>query len=163
MRRRQLSIIAGGCAVLALAFTMWSWRGDDDSAGVIDQYLAAWNRHDAVGAASYLSPDVVYFDASVGTSLKGRDGVRENFIQTFMSAVPDSKWELIEKPLAQGKMVFFRWRFSGTNTGEWQNGTPPTGKAFSFEGHSSAEVVNGQIVREVDYYDPAAIFGPALK
>jgi len=161
MRRRQLFIIAGGCVALALALLFWSWRGSSDPAQVIDQYLAAWNRHDAVSAASYLSPDVVYFDAAVGSLLKGRDGVKENVIEQFIFAVPDSRWELTETPLVEGKMVFFRWRFSGTNTGGWQNGTPPTGRAFSFEGQSSAEVVNGQIVREVDYYDPAAIFGPA--
>ncbi|TGP39605.1 hypothetical protein EN873_46485, partial [bacterium M00.F.Ca.ET.230.01.1.1] len=40
---------------------------------VIEAYLAAWNAHDSAKAAGYFAEDVTYYDASVGTPVKGKE------------------------------------------------------------------------------------------
>jgi steroid delta-isomerase-like uncharacterized protein len=163
MRRRQVIVIAGVFIVAAVlaAGVSFAVRSSPSPALVIDAYIAAWNRQDAAGAAAYLAEDVVYFDASVGASVEGRQAVREQVIDNFMAAVPDGKWELTAPPFVQGDKASFQWRFTGTNTGEWGNGTPPSGVLVDVEGHTSSEIVDGKIVREADYYDPAAFFDGA--
>jgi uncharacterized protein (TIGR02246 family) len=103
---------------------------------VADGYLAAWNAHDAARAASFFTDSVVYLDAYAGTPLVGRDNVRKNLIQPYMTIAPDCKWvrdgDAVVSPA--GDAVAFQWTYSGTNTGPWPDATKTTGKAFSFRG-----------------------------
>ena len=52
--------------------------------------LAAWNAHDSAKAASYFADDVVYYDASVGAPVVGRDAAKTGVIDNFLNAVPDA-------------------------------------------------------------------------
>lgn len=123
----------------------------DDPAAGMRAYLAAWNSHDAEKAASFLDENIVYYDASVGSAQNGREAAKKNVIESFMNAVPNSKWEPVDDPVVQGNTVAFEWKYSGTNTGDWSDGTKATGKNFNFTGMSVFRFKGKKIVYQGDY------------
>lgn len=157
MHRRQFFALAG-CGTLALGFGTTARSDERSAAGVIERYLAAWNLHDSQQVAMFLDKDVFYFDASVGTLLYGRQAAIDGIVENFMNAAPDCRWELTSPPFAQGEQVSFWWNFSGTNTGAWADGTPPTGRSFAFSGRSFAKICNDRICYQADYYDASELY-----
>jgi len=156
MQRRQFCAVAGALALAAAARTQ-SVAGESADA-VVKAYVAAWNEHDSAKAAGYFADKVVYYDASVGTPLEGKDAAKTGVIDNFLNAVPDAKWEMKGEPVIQGERVAFEWEFSGTNTGAWGDGTKPTGKHFAFTGASVFSVKDGKIVTQSDYYDALGFY-----
>jgi steroid delta-isomerase-like uncharacterized protein len=124
----------------------------------VDAYVAAWNAHDAAGAAGYFTDDVEYYDASVGEPQQGRDAARTNVIEAFLNAAPDAKWERTGEPVESADAVAFEWVFSGTNTGACGDGTAATGKPFSFHGLSLSRLEDGKIAYQGDYYDALGFY-----
>lgn len=143
---RNISLIAL-FAIAGLA------QAANDSKAVIDGYMAAWNAHDAEKASTFFAEDGVYFDVTVGTPQQGRVAARDNVIKVFLTAVPDAKWEMTSKPIANKHGIAFQWKFSGTNTGAWGPETPATNKPLSFEGVSFVRISDGKITYQGDYYD----------
>jgi steroid delta-isomerase-like uncharacterized protein len=129
-----------------------------DNVKVVDGYVAAWNAHDSAAAAAFFTDDVEYLDASVGTPQAGRDAARDNVIEAFLTAVPDAKWVVIGEPVAAGDSVSFEWEFSGTNTGDWSDGTKATGKPFAIKGVSMFRLKDGKIAYQADYYDALGFY-----
>lgn len=129
-----------------------------DALQVVDDYVSAWNAHNSTAAASYFADDVQYYDASVGAPQVGRDAARVNVIEAFLNAAPDATWKRLGSPVVQGDSVAFEWVFSGTNTGVWSDGTPATGKAFSFHGLSLFRLKDDKIVYQGDYYDALGFY-----
>jgi steroid delta-isomerase-like uncharacterized protein len=125
-----------------------------DPVAVVDGYMAAWNAHDAVKAASFMTDDVVYYDASVGVPQVSRDSALKNVIQAFMTAAPDAQWVRDTTPPIVGKeSVAFQWAFSGRHTGPFPDGTKATGKQFTFSGATLIRLRGDKIVYQGDYYD----------
>jgi steroid delta-isomerase-like uncharacterized protein len=153
MRRRLLLLSVLGFSLLAPAV---AWA--QDAASVVKDYLAAWNAYDIDKAASYFADDVVYYDASVGTPVEGKADATAKVVASFINAVPDLKWEMLGDPIVEGEMVAFQWRFSGTNTGAWGDGTEPANKPFMFVGASVFRVANGKIASQSDYYDALGFY-----
>ncbi|MBO3277739.1 ester cyclase [Pseudomonas schmalbachii] len=125
----------------------------DSPKQIVDDYMAAWNAHDADKAAGYLADDAEYFDVTVGTPQKGREAARDNVIKVFVGAVPDLKWKMTGEPIVGEDGISFQWNFSGTNTGDWDPKTPATNKPLSFDGVSFIKIKDGKIVYQGDYYD----------
>ena len=130
----------------------------DDHLADMKDYLAAWNEHDAVKAANFLAEDVVYFDASVGKPINGRIEAKKNVIEAFMNAVPDLKWGPVGEPLVNNDTVAFEWEFSGTNTGDWSDGTKASNKTFSINGMSIFRFNGNKIKYQGDYYDALSFY-----
>lgn len=82
--RRQL---LGAMAMLAVLPALPA-RADDSAAAVVAGYLAAWNAHDSAAAAEFFANDVVYYDASVGTPLTGREAAKTGVIDTSSRRLP---------------------------------------------------------------------------
>jgi steroid delta-isomerase-like uncharacterized protein len=155
MHRRQfLSTAAAAAALLAVSPAL----ADDSAAWIVKDYVAAWNAHDSARAASYFADNVTYYDASVGKPVEGRDAAKAGVIDNFLNAVPDAVWTIKGEPVAEGDRVSFEWEFSGTNTGDWGDGTKATGKKFSFAGASMFSVADGKIVTQSDYYDALGFY-----
>lgn len=150
----SLAIITSLFLALLLAAPIRAAEG----ASVVEAYMAAWNAHDAQKAASYFADNVQYYDASVGTPQVGRDAARTNVIEAFLNAAPDAKWEMTGTPVVEANAVAFEWVFSGTNTGDWADGTAATGKTFSFHGLSLFRLEDGKIVYQGDYYDALGFY-----
>jgi steroid delta-isomerase-like uncharacterized protein len=128
------------------------------SVAMVDRYIAAWNAHDAAKAASFMTDDVEYYDASTPALQKGRANAQQNVIQAFMTAVPDCGWRRTGAPVVGKEGVAFQWTFSGTNTGPWSDGTKATGKRFSINGLTLIRIREGKIAYEGDYYDAYGFF-----
>lgn len=154
--------ISASSAVRAMALpvaVMWgigAWA--QDAVAVVDGYMAAWNAHDSAAAAEFLADGVVYYDASVGTPVEGRDAAKTQVIDAFINAAPDAVWTRDGDPVVSGNAVAFEWTFGGTNTGDWADGTKATAKAFSFHGMSLFRVEGGKIVQQSDYYDALGFY-----
>jgi steroid delta-isomerase-like uncharacterized protein len=155
MHRRQFLTSASVAAAVFIAAPAFA---QDGSQAVVDAYLAAWNAHDSAKAASYFADDVTYYDASVGTPVKGKEEAKTNVIDNFLNAAPDAVWKMKGEPVVQGDHVSFEWEFSGTNSGDWGDGTKATGKTFSFAGASMFTVKDGKIAAQSDYYDALGFY-----
>jgi steroid delta-isomerase-like uncharacterized protein len=129
-----------------------------DALAVVDSYLAAWNAHDSAAAADHMADAVTYYDASVGKPVNGRDAAKTQVIDAFLNAAPDAVWTRSVDPIVSGASVAFEWTFSGTNTGDWADGTKATGKPFSFRGASVFRVEGDKIAYQADYYDALGFF-----
>jgi steroid delta-isomerase-like uncharacterized protein len=125
---------------------------------VVKSYLAAWNAHDIDNAVGYFAEDVVYYDASVGEPVEGKAAATTDVVASFINAVPDLKWEMLGDAIAQGDMVAFQWRFTGTNTGAWADGTEPANKPFTLLGASVFSLKDGLIKTQSDYYDALGFY-----
>lgn len=125
-----------------------------DAMAVVEGYLNSLNAHDPVLAASYLTADVVYFDASVGENQVSRDAVQKNVIEAFFTAVPDCQWTRdTSRPVITPDGIAYQWTVSGTNTGPFADGTKPTGRHFSFKGASIVRLQGDKVAYEGVYYD----------
>jgi steroid delta-isomerase-like uncharacterized protein len=155
MHRRQFLTTA---AIAATLFATAPSLAADTAQSVVEAYLAAWNAHDSAKAAGYFADNVVYYDASVGTPVEGKDAAKKTVIDNFLKAVPDAVWTMKGAPVVEGDRVSFEWEFPGTNTGAWADGTAATGKKFSFTGASMFSVKDGKIATQSDYYDALGFY-----
>ena len=121
---------------------------------VVDQYMAGWNAHDAARAASLMTDDVIYYDATVGVPQVSRDSAQKNVIQAFMTAAPDCSWlRDSTPPIVGAEGIAFTWTFSGTNTGPFADGSKATGRRFTFKGATLIRLKGDKIAYQGDYYD----------
>jgi steroid delta-isomerase-like uncharacterized protein len=157
MLRRHF-LVTVGTAALALGSASQASFAADSADAVVQAYLAAWNAHDSAKAAGFFADNVVYYDASVGKPIEGRDAAKTGVIDNFLTAVPDAVWTMKGEPVVQGDRVAFEWEFAGTNTGPWGDGPAATGKHFSFTGASVFSIKDGKIVAQSDYYDALGFY-----
>lgn len=157
MRRRSL-IAAASAFGLSAVLLVGTAVAADDTRSVLDGYLAAWNAHDSAKAAEFFADDVVYYDASVGTPVEGKQAAKVGVIDNFLNAAPDAAWVIRGEPVVSDGKVAFEWEFSGTNTGAWGDGTPATNKPFKFTGASVMQIENGKIKLQSDYYDALGFY-----
>lgn len=158
MQRRGFLRVLQVAAVMGTLLPGTAALAGDSAQSVVEAYLAAWNAHDSAAAAALFADDVVYYDASVGTPVTGRDAAKSGVIDNFLGAVPDAAWNIKGTPVAADGKVAFEWVFSGTNTGAWADGTAATNKAFSFPGASVFVVQDGKITSQSDYYDALGFY-----
>jgi steroid delta-isomerase-like uncharacterized protein len=151
MTSRIHSLLFGLLLVL-ISHTSFA-AGQNDTLGVIHDYMEAWNAHDADAAAEYFADNVEFLDASVGTPQVGRENAKAQVIQVFMQAVPDLKWKMLGEPIVNGESIAFEWEFNGNNTGPWSAETPATKRPLSFKGVSFIRLKDGKILTQHDYYD----------
>ncbi len=152
------TILAAAASLAAVMLVPVAFADEVANVDVVQSYLAAWNAHSVDNAAGYFADDVVYYDASVGTPVEGKADATTGVVASFINAVPDLKWEMVGDPIAEGDMVAFQWRFSGTNTGAWGDGTEAANKPFSFVGASVFSVKDGLIKTQSDYYDALGFY-----
>lgn len=154
MLRRQMLAIATALVVGSSLPVMAS-----DAAGdIVKAYVAAWNAHDIDKAGSYFADDVTYYDASVGVPVEGKADATTKVVASFINAAPDCKWEMVGEPIVDGDMVAFQWKFTGTNTAAWGDGTAAANKSFTFVGASVFSVKDGLIKTQSDYYDALGFY-----
>lgn len=118
-------------------------------AGFVDEYLAAWNAHDADRLVACMTPDVVYDDVAWPTQMRGHDDVRA-FVASAWRATPDLAFEIVEGPYVHPDRpkAAFHWRGTGTMTGPLDPpGLAPTGRSFVIEGADFHEYRDGRLAR----------------
>jgi steroid delta-isomerase-like uncharacterized protein len=137
-----------------------AWAGEAETVKLVEDYMAAWNAHDAAKAAAFFAPDGEFFDAAVGKPQTGPADIQANVIQSYLTAVPDLVWEREKEPIVDkdGAGIAFQWTFMGTNTGPWSDGTEATGNPFRISGVTFMRIKDGKIAYEGDYYDALGFY-----
>ncbi|HLL88107.1 MAG TPA: nuclear transport factor 2 family protein [Tepidisphaeraceae bacterium] len=163
MRRWSLSQSMMFAACLTRVAAAPATTPAPDGAGAMamaEAYVAAWNAHDAGAAVALLADDVVYYDAAVGRTVRGRAAVRDVVIAPFFTAVPDARWSMNADadPVVADDAVVFQWTLAGTNTGPWADGQKATDRPFTFGGATIVKVHDGRITYVGHFYDSYGFF-----
>ena len=117
---------------------------------VAQNWIDGWNSTDPEKLVAAFTPDGVYEDVAFGITKKGSAELRE-LHKFFHNAVGGLYVKLVDTHVAGGHGTI-EWVFGGTDIDVFK-----TGKPFSVRGVSVIEVSDGQISRNLDYYDAAAI------
>jgi steroid delta-isomerase-like uncharacterized protein len=148
---RVLLLAAAVGAVVALAAALVPANARAQKKGdLIDDWVAAWNSHDADAVAALFTADGVYEDVPTGTVNNGQDEIRA-FAQFSFDAVPDLHVELVNGNLKGGHGTI-EWVYSGTDVGLFG-----TGGMFSVRGVTVLDVHGQKITRNSDYWDLATV------
>ncbi|WP_028748788.1 ester cyclase [Rhizobium mesoamericanum] len=158
MKRRTILVAFGGIFLASTLAGVPVYAADQTPLSIVEQYLTAWNAHDAAKAASYFDEKVSYYDASVGKPTVGKAEAKAAVIDNFMTAAPDLKWVMRGDPIVSGNKVSFEWTFTGNNSGAWADGTAATNKPFSLDGASVFVIENNAIKQQSDYYDALGFY-----
>lgn len=125
----------------------------------MEEYLAAWNSHDADRVLATMTEDIVYDDAAWPTQMRGHADVRPNLAAAWR-AFPDLTFEVVEGPyvMADKPKAAFHWRGTATLTGPLEPpGFAPTGRPVVFEGADFHEYRDGKVSRLRITFDMADI------
>jgi ketosteroid isomerase-like protein len=104
-------------AVAAAALANGSTEASDaDLLKMLDQFAAAWNRHDVDGLMACMTDDCV-FEAAAGTEVAGarhvgRDAVRRAYAAVF-ETYTDARWNN-PRHFVAGTRAVSEWTFTGT-------------------------------------------------
>ena len=117
--------------------------------------LEAWSMADIDHILTFYTDDIVYEDVpnvdnGWSTIHRGRDAFRQSLIELY-AGMPDFAIEF-ESARAGDDHLVMEWTMTGTHTGDWE-GLPATGGSISIRGISIAEIEDGRITRNRDYYD----------
>jgi ketosteroid isomerase-like protein len=121
MKRRQL--VAGGAAGLVAALAAKKLRAAVDeqpstaaTLAMLDQFAAAWNRHDVDGLMACMAPECAFETAAGkdvnGTRHVGRAAVRRAYAAVF-ETYADARWNNPTHFIA-GDRAVSEWTFTGT-------------------------------------------------
>src|SRR5262249_45503311 len=101
MKLRTFSIAAACfCACVFAAASSRADQSDDEKAiRKLDQeYVDAYNKHDAKALAALWSPEAVYVDPETGDQAVGREEIEKEFAETF-SGLKEAKLEVDAKAI----------------------------------------------------------------
>ena len=159
MHRRHFLVTVGAAVPRPRGFASQASLAADSADAVVQAYLAAWNAHDSAKAAGYFADNVVYYDASVGKPIEGRDAAKTGVIDNFLTAVPDAGVD------DEGRAG--RCRATGSpSSGNSPAPTPAPGPTAPprpasisrSPAHRCSRVKDGKIVTQSDYYDALGFY-----
>jgi steroid delta-isomerase-like uncharacterized protein len=125
-----------------------------------EEFIAAWDTHDADRALGLLSEDVVWQDAASPEPLRSKAAVRQLF-QGWFTAFPDltTVWK---NHVVTEDQVAAEVRWTATNSGPLQMAAgapaiPATGKQVTGQGTYFLTIRNGKVVEVHSYPDAAGL------
>lgn len=122
---------------------------------LIEQYIAAWNRHDVDAILGFFDDDCSYEDEALGKILRGKAELR-NFFVVMYQGFPNCAFEVVNV-FDAANCIAWEWVMSGNYDGMGNNGIPPNGKPMRVRGTSITELINGKIKRNTDYWNLAGL------
>ena len=126
---------------------------------VLDQWVTAFNAHDAVGVAALYASDARVIHPAYLQPLQGRKPVQDD-TQAYITALPNVTSELT-RVFVDGDEAAVEMTIAGVHAGPLvlTTGTlPPTGRRLRFPLASFCRFdPEGQIIEEHRYYDTADI------
>lgn len=126
---------------------------DTTISDVLDGYMVAWNKHDIQEIDRFYAKDVIWYDLSQDTTIKGKKNVSKAITDAFMGYVPDMYWGKSGDVFISGNTIVYEWEYGGTFDGIW-DGKVIKHKKFKIKGLSTTTInQNGKIVAHKDYYD----------
>lgn len=116
-----------------------------------DDYMAAFNSHDAEATLKFYAKNIVYKDFALNETFNGHDDMH-GFVINATKMASDMHF----KPLRfhqDGKQWAAEWLMTGTNDG-FDRGLPPTNQKFSIQGATYGLLDDaGLIVENNDYWN----------
>jgi steroid delta-isomerase-like uncharacterized protein len=123
----------------------------NDAEKAMNDYVAAWNSHDAERILSFCTDDVVFEEVPMGKVFRGKKEAKD-FVSSTFANFPDFKIEL-KSGFNAGDHGAGEWVMSGTFAQSNIPGMPATGKKFSVQGASIIEFHKDKISRESMYWN----------
>lgn len=125
-----------------------------------EEFIAAWNAHDADRALALLSEDVVWQDAASPEPMHGKAAIRP-YLQGWFTAFPDLSAGMKNRVVSEDQ-VAAEVEFSGTNSGPLQMvpgapAIPATGKHVTSMGTYFVRIRNGKGMEVHSYPDAAGM------
>jgi steroid delta-isomerase-like uncharacterized protein len=125
-----------------------------DAEKMMNDYVAAWNSHDANKILSFCTDDVVFEEVPMGQVFRSKKEAKD-FISNSFTSFPDFKLE-ITSGFSTGDRGAGEWVMSATFAKSNIPEMPATGKKFSVRGASIMEFRQGKISREAMYWNLAS-------
>jgi hypothetical protein len=120
---------------------------------VLKGYMDAWGEHSIQKISSYFASDVIWYDLSNDTTLKGKEKVSKAITDAFMGYVPNMYWVKSGDTFVSGDTIVYEWTYGGTFGGKWGDKSIKN-KDFSIKGISTTTInKSGKIISQKDYYD----------
>lgn len=121
--------------------------------GWMDEYLDAWNSHDAERVASFMADGAIYEDVALGQRMTGHDEIVAFVNNASADFSTDFRFETITA-MSTDDWYALEWTMSGTHDRETP-GLGMTNKSFSIRGASVGTLENGKIKLNRDYWNMA--------
>lgn len=130
-----------------------------DNAAIIRELFDAFDAHDLDRAVATATEDFELVDfAAGGQTFRGPEGLRQ-WLQTFLTALPDARTELTNV-VAADEWVFSEHIGRGTHTGPLVGPSgeiPPTGRPVELHIGEVYRIEDGKIALIHAYYDGATM------
>lgn len=125
-----------------------------DITGVIDEMVAAMNRHDLDECVEFYGSDPELQDGLFPIPVHGLDRVREGFSYWFQ-AFPDVRVKVMRQ-ICDPPDVAVEWTFEATHRGEYL-GVPPSGKQLRVLTAAHFRVEHGKVTRDFSLFDASGL------
>lgn len=123
----------------------------NDTTDWLQQYLDAWNTHNAAAVASVMAEDAMYEDLALGVKYEGREAIKA-YVAELDEFSSDHKFIAVSEQVT-GDRYAFEWEMVGTNTGK-ASGLPATNKPFRIRGVSIGRLApDGTVKENRDYWN----------
>lgn len=122
-----------------------------DAAGVVQEYLAAWNAHDSEALLALFADDCVYEDVALGRLEHGKERVG-SLIKSVFADLADFRMD-VTSAFGAGDWGATEWTMTGTFVHSTVPGLAATGRSFSVRGATILQLRDGKIRRNSDYLD----------
>ncbi len=120
---------------------------------VLKAYMDAWAEHNISKIDSFYDNDVIWYNLSSDTTVKGKDKVSKAITDAFMGNVHNMYWVKTGDTFVSENTVVYEWVYAGTFDGLWGD-EAINNKEFSIKGISTTTINNhGKIIAQKDYYD----------
>lgn len=131
-----------------------------DNIRLDEEFIAAWDAHDADRATAIFSDDAVWQDVANPEPLRGTAAIRQ-YVQSWFTAFPDMKTVTKNRVVSEDQ-VAAEVEFVATNTGPLQMAPgapalPATGKKVTGKGTYFVRIRNGKGVEAHTYPDLAGM------
>jgi predicted ester cyclase len=122
---------------------------------VARRYHETWNGRDADALVGSFTKDGIFCNPDTYPGIMGED--LANFVKGVWKAHPDFSIEMLNNGEIEPGIVAHHWVVRGTNTGPGRDGSPPTGRKFTFKGASIVHVEGDKVRSDNAYFDRKAI------
>jgi steroid delta-isomerase-like uncharacterized protein len=122
---------------------------DPSTEAIVTGYIAAIASRDLEHVWSFYDDEIVYEDVAVSQTYRGIEDTKKFYAKSM--AALDVTW-FVDTIRATDEGFGIAWRMEGTHIGDLP-GMPATNKSFSVRGASIAEVRNGKIVHNRDFWN----------
>ena len=122
---------------------------------VTRRYHDTWNGHDADALVAAFTKDGTFCNPDTYPGISGE--ALAEFANKVWTAFPDFHVELLNAGEIEPGLVAHHWLITGTNTGQWIDGSAPTGRTVKFKGASIIQFEEDKVVSDQCYFDRVAL------